>query len=76
MYQPFTLASLSGLLGFAQALNLNVASGGGNASSPLLYGLLFEVEYVFQFGCIFVTNSFQGCLSLRRWGIVQRDDPE
>lgn len=43
MYQLLTLASLLGLLSIAQALNLNVASDGGNASSPLLYGLLFEV---------------------------------
>lgn len=43
MYQFITFASLSALLGIAQALTLDLASGGGNASSPLLYGLLFEV---------------------------------
>lgn len=48
MYPLCTLIFVSGLLSIAQALNLNVASGGGNASSSLLYGLLFEVQRVVQ----------------------------
>jgi hypothetical protein len=48
MYYLFALASLSGLLNLAQALHLSVASGGGNASSPILYGILFEVRCVVQ----------------------------
>ena len=59
MYQLFTLASLSGLLSLAQALNLNVASGGGNASSPILYGLLFEVRCVVQLDVFSKTNCFK-----------------
>ncbi|PMD43173.1 glycoside hydrolase family 51 protein [Hyaloscypha variabilis F] len=45
MHRLFTLASLSGLLRIAQTLTLNVATSGGNASSPILYGLLFEDVY-------------------------------
>jgi hypothetical protein len=44
MYRFITaLGSFSALLGVAQAVTLNVGTSGGNASSPLLYGLLFEV---------------------------------
>ena len=34
----------TGLLGQAFAANLTVAKSGGNESSPLLYGIMFEVR--------------------------------
>lgn len=37
-------AALSVLLTLASATTLNVSLTGGNASSPLLYGLMFEVS--------------------------------
>jgi alpha-N-arabinofuranosidase len=37
-----SLFTLSLLAGFAHGINLTVASSGGNASSPLTYGLMFE----------------------------------
>lgn len=38
------LASLFPLIQVATALSLTVGSSGGNASSQLLYGLLYEVS--------------------------------
>ena len=38
-----SLLALFGTAPIVQALTLDVATGGGNASSPILYGLLFEV---------------------------------
>lgn len=59
MYRFLTsLGSLTALLRAAQALTLDVATSGGNASSPLLYGLLFEVHVKFYcFGGPKLTNS-------------------
>jgi len=59
MHRLFTLASLSGLLRIAQTLTLNVATSGGNASSPILYGLLFEVRCIVQLDVISKTNGFK-----------------
>lgn len=36
-------ANLWAVFEAAQALNLNISTSGGNSSSPILYGLLFEV---------------------------------
>ncbi|KAI5458762.1 glycoside hydrolase family 51 protein [Mariannaea sp. PMI_226] len=62
-----TLASLSTLLGIAptvQALTLNVSTGGGNATSGMLYGLLFEDVYHSGDGGIYgeliQNRAFQG----------------
>lgn len=38
----FCLLSLTLLAGIASAINLKVSASGGNASSPLMYGLMFE----------------------------------
>jgi hypothetical protein len=38
------IAALFVLLTFTDATNLTVSATGGNASSPLLYGLMFEVR--------------------------------
>jgi alpha-N-arabinofuranosidase len=40
--RSLTLASLA-VLGTVNAATLSVSTTGGNASSPLLYGLMFEV---------------------------------
>ena len=39
------LSALSSLVQAQQALNLTVASSGGNATSPLQYGIMFEVRF-------------------------------
>ena len=36
-------SALCGLTKAQQALNLTVSSSGGNATSPLQYGIMFEV---------------------------------
>lgn len=48
MYPLVGLLLASTLARFTEALNLTVGSGPGNASSPLLYGILFEVHYSFE----------------------------
>lgn len=37
---------LAALLGLGQAININVASSGGNKTSGLQYGLMFEVRMI------------------------------
>lgn len=50
---PFLLSPLAvaWLAGQALAIDLTVSKAGGNSSSPLLYGIMFEVG---QSGSIFV----------------------
>ena len=43
MYAHDLLLRLLGAVGIASAVKLQVSTTGGNASSPLLYGLMFEV---------------------------------
>lgn len=38
------------LAGLASAIDLTVSKTGGNASSPLLYGIMFEVSIPFKWG--------------------------
>jgi hypothetical protein len=74
----FGLLLAFALVGFTEALNLTIGSGPGNASSPLLYGLLFEVYSslsLFERLCL-IADNFIGCLPLRRWRPVRRADPE
>jgi alpha-N-arabinofuranosidase len=73
IYQFATWASLSTLFSIvpiARALTLNVASGGGNASSPILYGILFEVGLYISVEGMLRTNRSRGCISFWRWGFV------
>lgn len=67
-----TLASIAG----AASLNLKVSNTGGNNTSPLLYGLLYEVPYTFTDHQLLPANDVLGCLSLWRWRNLWRDDPE
>lgn len=56
------------------ALTLDIASSGGNKSSPLLYGLLYEVSKRARY--IFLYNSMKvliivGHISFWRWRSLQ-----
>lgn len=42
------LTALLGIMPTAGAVTLNVATEGGNATSPIMYGLLYEVCYFIQ----------------------------
>ncbi|KAL9093583.1 MAG: hypothetical protein Q9165_003978 [Trypethelium subeluteriae] len=53
------LSALSGLTRAQQALNLSVASSGGNATSPLQYGLMFE-DYK---GSFYVHGTYNGTIT-------------
>lgn len=44
MLRPFSFAFVA-FAASAKALNLTVSSSGGNATSPLQYGIMFEVCY-------------------------------
>lgn len=44
MFSPTPLLLLASLVTSVYSATLNVSTTGGNASSPLLYGLMFEVH--------------------------------
>ena len=53
--------AMTHLLALASGIELTVSKTGGNASSPLLYGLMFEVR-----GIIEVRTALVSCLMLFR----------
>lgn len=44
MSPRMAFVALCALAGVAQALNISVGANGGNATSPLQYGIMFEVD--------------------------------
>ncbi|KAH8899121.1 glycoside hydrolase family 51 protein [Thozetella sp. PMI_491] len=64
MVSYLSLALVSGVIRAAAALTLQVATSGGNASSPLMYGLLFEDVYHSGDGGLYAeliqNRAFQG----------------
>jgi len=68
------LSSLAAFTAVVQAINLNVASSGGNASSPMQYGIMFEDINHSGDGGIYAeliqNRAFQGNANLNAWSAV------